>query len=96
LSQIIEIANKHDRYFPLSISSEGSCQIGGNIATNAGGIHVLKYGMMRNLVLGLEAILPNGEVVNQLTTLRKNNFNFDSVFGVGFFCHNSFYSHCCY
>jgi FAD/FMN-containing dehydrogenase len=64
-------------YFPLSIAAEGSCQIGGNIATNAGGIHVVKYGMMRNLVLGLEVILPDGSIVNQLNGLVKNNTNFD-------------------
>jgi FAD/FMN-containing dehydrogenase len=77
LANVITAADQQERYFPLSIASENNCQIGGNIATNAGGIHVIKYGMMRDLVLGLEAILPNGEIVNQLTTLRKNNTNFD-------------------
>ncbi|MBP9742689.1 MAG: FAD-binding oxidoreductase [Burkholderiales bacterium] len=77
LHQVQTAAMNTNLYFPLSIGSEGSCQIGGNIATNAGGIHVIKYGMMRNLTLGLEAILPNGKIVNQLCQLRKNNINFD-------------------
>ncbi|MFN8770493.1 MAG: FAD-binding oxidoreductase [Neisseriaceae bacterium] len=77
LLQIKAFVEKYNFYFPLSIASEGSCQIGGNIATNAGGINVIKYGTMRDLVLGIEAILPDGEVINQLTKLRKNNTNFD-------------------
>ncbi len=77
LYQAQQAANKYGLYLPLSIGAEGSCQIGGNIATNAGGVHVIKYGMMRDLVLGLEAILPDGSIVNQLSSLRKNNANFD-------------------
>lgn len=77
LQQVNAAAIEAELYFPLSIGSSGSCQIGGNIATNAGGIHVIKYGMMRNLVLGLEAVLPDGSIVNQLHSLRKNNINFD-------------------
>ncbi|MCE3268746.1 MAG: hydroxyacid dehydrogenase, partial [Burkholderiales bacterium] len=77
LSQIIKYAEKHKRYFPLSIASEGSCQIGGNIATNAGGIHVIKYGMVRDMVLGLEIVLPDGRIINQLNCLRKNNSYLD-------------------
>lgn len=77
LHQVQTAAINANLYFPLSIGSEGSCQIGGNIATNAGGIHVVKYGVMRNLTLGLEAVLPNGSIVNQLYQLRKNNINFD-------------------
>lgn len=64
-------------YFPLDIAAKASCQIGGNIATNCGGVHVIKYGTMRNLVLGLEIVLPNGEIVNQMYKLYKNNTNFD-------------------
>jgi FAD/FMN-containing dehydrogenase len=56
--------------FGLSLGSQGSCQIGGNIATNAGGISVLRYGMMRDLVLGLEVVLPNGEIFEDMTRLR--------------------------
>ena len=61
----------------MSLGSEGTCQIGGNIATNAGGIHVLRYGNTRDLVLGLEAVLPGGEVWNGLKTLRKDNTGYD-------------------
>lgn len=76
-AQVIESAHNHKRYFPLSIASEGSAQIGGNIATNAGGIHVIKYGMIRDMVLGLEAVLADGTVLNQLNGLRKNNSYLD-------------------
>ena len=74
---VAEAAKTHGLYFPLSIGAEGTCQIGGNIATNAGGIHVIKYGMMRDLVLGIEAVLADGRSVNQLHSLRKNNTYFD-------------------
>lgn len=77
LDAVIKTVNLHNRYFPLSIGSGGSCQIGGNIATNAGGIHVIKYGMMKDLVLGLEVVLADGSVVDQLYKLYKNNTNFD-------------------
>ncbi|WP_354681839.1 FAD-binding oxidoreductase [Cupriavidus necator] len=63
--------------FPLRIGSEGSCQIGGNLSTNAGGTAVLRYGNMRDLVLGLEVVLPNGEVWNGLRALRKDNAGYD-------------------
>ena len=77
LQTVANYANGNSLYFPLNIASKGSCQIGGNIATNAGGIHVIKYGTMRNLVLGLEAVLSDGTIVNQLNQLHKNNTNFD-------------------
>ncbi len=77
LDKVIEYAKTNGLYFPLSIASSGSCQIGGNIATNAGGIHVIKYGMMQDLVLGLEVCLADGSIVNQLQSLRKNNTFFD-------------------
>ncbi len=77
LAQIIKQAEAHQRYFPLSIASLDSCQIGGNIATNAGGIHVIKYGMMRDMVLGLEVVLADGKVLNELNSLRKNNSYLD-------------------
>ncbi len=77
LAEAQGFACEHDRLFPLSLASEGSCQIGGNIATNAGGIQVLKYGMMRDLVLGLEVVLPTGEVWQGLSDLRKDNTGYD-------------------
>jgi len=66
-----------NRYFPLSLASEGSCTIGGNIATNAGGVHVLAYGMMRDLVLGLEVALADGRLLSTLGKLRKDNTGYD-------------------
>jgi FAD/FMN-containing dehydrogenase len=63
--------------FPLSLASEGSCTIGGNLSTNAGGIHVLRYGMARELVLGLEVVLADGRVLDLLRTLRKDNTGYD-------------------
>ena len=63
--------------FPLSLGAEGSCQIGGNLSTNAGGTAVLRYGTMRDLVLGLEVVLPNGEVLSELKGLRKDNTGYD-------------------
>lgn len=72
-----EAAREAERLFPLSIGSEGSCQIGGVISTNAGGVNVLRYGNMRDLVLGLEVVLPNGEIWNGLKRLRKDNTGYD-------------------
>lgn len=73
LAQIQQAADEAGRLFPLSLASEGSCQIGGNLATNAGGTAVLRYGTTRELVLGIEAVLPSGEVLNTLSALRKDN-----------------------
>lgn len=70
-------ADKVDRLFPLSLGAQGSCQIGGNISTNAGGTAVLAYGNTRDLVLGLEVVLPTGEIWNGLRTLRKDNTGYD-------------------
>ena len=66
-----------DRLFPLSLGAEGTCQIGGNLSTNAGGIAVLRYGMARDLVLGLEVVLPDGRVWDGLRGLRKDNTGYD-------------------
>ena len=63
--------------FPLSLASEGSCRIGGNLATNAGGTAVLRYGNMRDLTLGLEVVLADGRIWNGLTALRKDNTGYD-------------------
>lgn len=64
-------------FFPLSLGAEGSCQIGGNISTNAGGTAVLRFGNMRDLVLGLEVVLPDGQIWNGLRALRKDNTGYD-------------------
>ncbi|MDR6759094.1 FAD/FMN-containing dehydrogenase [Mycoplana sp. BE70] len=72
-----EAAAAIDRLFPLSLASEGSCHIGGTIATNAGGIQVLSYGSMRQQVLGLEVVLPDGQIWNGLRGLRKDNTGLD-------------------
>ncbi len=70
-------AREHGLLLPLSMGSEGSAQIGGNLSTNAGGLAVLRYGTMRDLVLGLEVVLPNGEVLSALKGLRKDNTGYD-------------------
>ena len=72
-----EAARTADRFFPLSLASEGSCTIGGLISTNAGGTAVLRYGTMRALVLGIEAVLPNGDIHHGLKRLRKDNTGYD-------------------
>ncbi len=77
LAQAQEAAAQAGRLFPLSLSSEGSCQIGGNLATNAGGIKVLAYGNARALTLGLEVVLADGRVWNGLRGLRKDNTGYD-------------------
>ena len=73
LSNLQKICEENNLIFPLSLASEGSCSIGGNIATNAGGVAVLHYGNTRELVMGLEIFLPNGSVVNNLKSLIKDN-----------------------
>ena len=77
LAEVQRAAASAARHFPLSLGSEGSCQIGGNLSTNAGGVHVLRYGMMRDLVLGLEVVLADGRVLPGLTALRKDNTGYD-------------------
>lgn len=77
LQAVQSAAANANRLFPLSLASEGSCQIGGVLATNAGGVQVLRYGNARDLCLGIEAILPNGELFNGLHRLRKNNTGYD-------------------
>ncbi|WP_395943789.1 FAD-binding oxidoreductase [Brevundimonas sp.] len=72
-----QAATTAGRYFPLSLAAEGSATVGGVISTNAGGTQVLRYGMMRDLVLGVEAVLPNGQVFNGLKRLRKDNTGYD-------------------
>jgi FAD/FMN-containing dehydrogenase len=77
LRHVQEAAEAADRLFPLSLAAEGSCTIGGNLATNAGGTAVLAYGMARDLVLGLEVVLADGKVLNLLSKLRKDNTGYD-------------------
>ena len=77
LQQLQEAASQADRLFPLSLGAEGSCTVGGNLATNAGGTAVLRYGNMRELTLGLEVVLPDGRVWNGLRGLRKDNTGYD-------------------
>ena len=77
LAEAQQHAGSVDRYFPLSLASEGSCTIGGNLATNAGGVHVLAYGMTRDLVIGVEVALADGRVLSTLEKLRKDNTGYD-------------------
>ena len=77
LANIQQAAVDANRLFPLSLGAEGSCQIGGNLSTNAGGVNVLRYGNTRDLVLGLEAVLPDGRIWNGLRSLRKDNTGYD-------------------
>jgi FAD/FMN-containing dehydrogenase len=77
LADLQAAAADADRLFPLSLAAEGSCQIGGNLSTNAGGTQVLRYGNARNLVLGLEVVLPDGRIWHGLRGLRKDNTGYD-------------------
>lgn len=77
LGNLRRAAHEAGRLLPLSLAAEDSSQIGGNVATNAGGVNVLRYGMARELVLGIEAVLPSGEIFNGLQTLRKDNTGYD-------------------
>jgi len=77
LSSIHEKVEQEDLFFPLSLGAKGSCMIGGNLSTNAGGINVLKYGNSRELCLGLEVVLPDGKIMNLLTELKKDNTGYD-------------------
>ncbi|KPK57243.1 MAG: hydroxyacid dehydrogenase [Gammaproteobacteria bacterium SG8_31] len=77
LATLQEQARAVDRYFPLSLSAEGSCQIGGNLATNAGGINVIRYGNARQQVLGLEVVLADGSIIDGLRSLHKDNAGYD-------------------
>jgi FAD/FMN-containing dehydrogenase len=77
LANVQAAADAHGLLFPLSLAAEGSCRIGGNLATNAGGIAVLRYGNARDLVLGIEVVLPDGQVWDGLRALRKDNSGYD-------------------
>ena len=77
LADVQAAAEEAGRLFPLSLAAQGSCRIGGNLATNAGGVGVLRYGNARDLCLGIEAVMPSGEVLHGLKTLRKDNTGYD-------------------
>jgi D-lactate dehydrogenase (cytochrome) len=77
LASLQQAADEADRLFPLSLAAEGSCEIGGNLSTNAGGVQVLRYGNTRDLTLGLEVVLPSGEIWDGLRGLRKDNTGYD-------------------
>jgi FAD/FMN-containing dehydrogenase len=77
LANAQKAAGQAGRLFPLSLAAEGSCTIGGNVSTNAGGVNVLRYGMTRDLVLGLEVVLANGRVLDLMRGLRKDNTGYD-------------------
>ncbi len=77
LRDVQDAARESHRYFPLSLVAEGSCTIGGNLSTNAGGTAVLRYGNARDLVLGIEAVMPDGRIWNGLKALRKDNTGYD-------------------
>ena len=77
LQSVLDAADAASRKFPLTLSSQGSCTIGGVLSTNAGGNHVLKYGTTKDLVFGVEAVLADGSIFNGLTSLRKDNTGYD-------------------
>src|SRR5690606_22482029 len=77
LAHVREAANEQRRQFPLLLGSVGSCEIGGLVSTNAGGTGVLRYGNMRELVLGMEVVLPDGSIWDGLRALRKDNSGYD-------------------
>lgn len=77
LKNLQDEVDKAGRLFPLSLGAEGSCQIGGNLGANAGGTAVLAYGNMRELCLGVEVVLPNGEILNDLRYVKKDNTGYD-------------------
>lgn len=77
LQTIQELTDAQNMLFPLDLGARGSCTIGGNLSTNAGGNRVIRYGMTRDLVLGVEAVLADGTIINGLNKLRKNNTGYD-------------------
>lgn len=77
LGNLDECVSKHNLTMPIDLGAKGSCHIGGNLATNAGGVRLLRYGSLHGNVLGLEAVLPDGEVLDCLSTLRKDNTGYD-------------------
>ncbi|KAF9569718.1 FAD-binding domain-containing protein [Agrocybe pediades] len=77
LQSLTDYVTPHNHIMPIDLGAKGSCQIGGNVATNAGGLRLLRYGSLHGTVLGLEVVLPDGTILDQLTTLRKDNTGYD-------------------
>lgn len=77
LENVDHFLAEKDHIFPLDLGAKGSCQIGGNVATNAGGLRLLRYGSLHGNVLGIEAVLPDGTIMDDLSKLRKNNTGYD-------------------
>ena len=77
LEELHKTAEEHNLYFPLNLAAKGSCTIGGNLSTNAGGVNVVRYGNTRDLCLGVEVVLLGGRVMNLLSPLRKDNTGYD-------------------
>ncbi|KAJ2928931.1 hypothetical protein H1R20_g8295, partial [Candolleomyces eurysporus] len=77
LQSLTDYVAPHHHIMPIDLGAKGSCQIGGNVATNAGGLRLLRYGSLHGTVLGLEVVLPDGTILDQLTTLRKDNTGYD-------------------
>ncbi len=77
LEKVQAYALEHDRILPLDLGARGSCTIGGNLSTNAGGINVIRYGMARAITLGLEAVLPDGTIISSMNKMLKNNAGYD-------------------
>ncbi|PPQ67357.1 hypothetical protein CVT24_011540 [Panaeolus cyanescens] len=77
LESLTDYVAPHNHIMPIDLGAKGSCQIGGNVATNAGGLRLLRYGSLHGTVLGLEVVLPDGTILDQLTTLRKDNTGYD-------------------
>ncbi|MDA0238602.1 MAG: FAD-binding oxidoreductase [Proteobacteria bacterium] len=77
LSELHDLVEPQGLFFPLNLGAKGSCTIGGNLATNAGGVNVVRYGNTRELCLGLEVVLPDGRIMDELSGLRKNNTGYD-------------------
>ncbi|KAJ7597195.1 FAD-binding domain-containing protein [Mycena floridula] len=77
LQSLTDYVAPHNHIMPLDLGAKGSCQIGGNVATNAGGLRLLRYGSLHGSVLGLEVVLPDGTILDQLTSLRKDNTGYD-------------------
>ncbi len=77
LEEVQNYVKKKNLVFPISMGSRGTCQIGGNIATNAGGLNVIKYGLLRNNILGIEAVMSDGNIYSELKNIKKNNTGYD-------------------